>query len=77
MSAQPGQHDVVTKSARRLQSGIAVLLGAVLSFLIYSQFANSEIIDPKMESACKFPRNEGEMTVITVMNGKLVCWRWK
>lgn len=77
MSEKPNDYQFVTKSARRLQSGIAVLLGAVLSFLIYSQFANSEVVDPKMESACKFPRNEGEMTVITVMNGKLVCWRWK
>jgi len=77
MSANPNDYDIVTKSARRLQSVIAVCLGAILSILIYSQFANSETVDPKMESACKFPRNEGEMTVITVMNGKLVCWRWK
>lgn len=77
MSANPNDYDIVTKSARRMQSLIAILLGAALSALIYSQFANSEIVDARMESACKFPRNEGEMTVITVMNGKLVCWRWQ
>jgi hypothetical protein len=77
MSAKPNDYQVVTKSARRIQSVIAVSLGAILSFLIYSQFAKSEVTDPKMESACKFPRNEGEMTVITVMNGKLICWRWQ
>ena len=77
MSAQPNSHDVITKNVRRAQSLIAVLLGIVLTLLSQQLIDSGEVIDPMMESACKFPRNEGEMTVITVINQKLICWRWK
>ncbi len=77
MNAQPNSHDVVTKNVRRAQSLIAVLLGIVLTLLVQFVIGDQVVTDPKMESACKFPRNDGEMTVITVINGKLICWRWK
>ena len=77
MSAQPNSHDVITKNVRRAQSLIAVLLGIILTLLVQQLIDSREIIDSRMESACKFPRSEGEMTVITVINQKLICWRWQ
>lgn len=77
MTAKPGDLDVISRNARRLQSGIAAGLGAVLALLIVYQVASAEVLDPRMESACKMPRYEGEMTVATVINGKLICWRWQ
>ena len=77
MSAQPNSHDVITKNVRRAQSFIAVLLGIILTLLVQQLIDSREIIDSRMESACKFPRSEGEMTVITVINQKLICWRWQ
>ena len=77
MSAQPNSHDVITKNVRRAQSLIAVLLGIILTLLAQQLIDSREVIDSRMESACKFPRSEGEMTVITVINQKLICWRWQ
>ena len=76
-NAKPYDYAVISKHARRLQSLIAVCLGAVLALLIQSQITKAEVIDPRMETACKFPRGDGEMTVITVIDGKLTCWRWR
>jgi len=39
--------------------------------------AAQAVSDPRMESACSWPRVEGAMTVVTVMDGKVVCWKWR
>ena len=54
--------------------GVTVMLG------LYYHLANSEptpVIDPRLEKACKWPTLEGEMTVATVHNDRLLCWRWR
>jgi hypothetical protein len=33
--------------------------------------------DPVPYRNCAYPRNEGELTVMTVLDGKLICWRMK
>ena len=35
------------------------------------------VVDPRMESACKFPQREGEFLAVTVLNDQLKCWRYK
>ena len=67
---------------RRLFGGIALgfALGVTIALGLYYHLAEAEpkrVEDPRMEAACKFPQSEGEMTVVTVHNDRLICWRWK
>ena len=67
---------------RRLFGGIALgfALGVTVAIGLYYHMAEAEpkpVLDPRMESACKFPQSEGEMTVVTVHNDRVLCWRWK
>jgi hypothetical protein len=38
--------------------------------------APAPVIDKRMEGACPWPTLEGEMTIVTVMDSKVRCWRW-
>ena len=59
----------------------AVLLGVAMALWLPPEvnvmLKRDPIADPQMERGCKWPQHEGEMTVVTVLNGKLHCWRWK
>lgn len=67
----------------RSGAGPAVLAAVLLTIALhlwtapFFTAAKAEVVDPRMESACKWPTREGMMTVVTVMAGKLVCWRWE
>ena len=37
----------------------------------------AEAIDVRMETACKFPRHEGEFLAVTVHSGRVMCWRYQ
>ncbi len=60
---------------------IGFLLGALSGVLVAAAISDlalpEEIIDPRMERACVWPRLEGEMTVVTVHQGRILCWRWR
>ena len=70
----------LTASARRY-ARVALAIGIVIgvcSAFAASYYADSvAIFDLRMESGCHWPRHEGEMTVVTVLKGEVVCWRWK
>ena len=79
MTARPNQHDVITKSARRVQSAVAAMLGGVLVMLLnhIPEPVAATIDESPFVSACKLPSQNGEMTVFIVEDGKMKCWRWK
>lgn len=62
-----------------LQLGLGIGILAALSAVgaIYAYAEATRLVDPHMESACKWPVRSGEMTVVTVLDGKLHCWEWK
>lgn len=54
-----------------------MLLGVLLGGLVVVQAAPVQVVDERMEVACAMPKLDGEMTVVTVINGKVICWRWQ
>ena len=71
---------VLTRPPRSLWA-VWLLLGALLGAGAYAGIQHvavaEVIVDPRMESACKFPRREGEFLAVTVLNDRLMCWRYK
>ena len=59
--------------------GVAFFALAFAGFNYYLAEAGraAETIDPRLEQSCVWPRVEGEMTVVAVLNGNLICWRWR
>lgn len=58
---------------------IAFGCGAILAISVISINISLTTLtknDPVIK-ACKWPKQDGEMTVITLMNSKYVCWVWK
>jgi hypothetical protein len=60
---------------------LGLILGVSASVLAYQNLAPATaaptpIIDKRMEVACAWPTLEGEMTIVTIMDGKVRCWRW-
>lgn len=51
------------------------LAGALLATATSLHVAKPEVVDPRMEKACTWPKREGEMTVAAVYKGEIVCWR--
>jgi len=80
MNAKPGDMDVISRSARRVQSLIAAILGA-LAVLLWQHIpaapAAQPVEDTAIVAACRLPSQDGEMTVFIVEHGKMKCWRWK
>ena len=82
MSTRGGEMIVVSKTALRDHALRGVLLGLLAAVALGAWGyklpleARPDIINVPLEQACAWPRQEGEMTVVTVMNGKLICWRW-
>lgn len=67
--------DLRAVKLRRLILGVS--LGAALTLLGSHALAPAAPEpDPRMEVACQWPKQEGEMTVVTVLQGKVICWRW-
>lgn len=52
-----------------------VLFGIGLCGILYKTYHKPPENESHVKS-CKFPINEGEMTVITILNNKYICWRW-
>jgi hypothetical protein len=81
MSVQPGDLDVISRSARRTQSFIAAILGALAvllwQYIIPSAPAAQPVEDTGLVAACRLPSADGEMTVFIVEGGKMKCWRWQ
>jgi hypothetical protein len=79
-NTQPGEMDVISRSARRVQSLVAACLGAVAVLLwqhIPTAPAAQPVEDTGLVAACRLPSADGEMTVFIVEGGKMKCWRWK
>lgn len=78
--AKPGDMDVISRNARRVQSAIAAILGA-LAVLLWQYMptapAAQPVDDTGLVAACRLPSQDGEMTVFIVEHGKMKCWRWK
>lgn len=53
------------------------LAGALLATATAVHVGSPEVVDPRMEKACTWPRHEGEMTVVAVYKNEIVCWKWK
>ena len=72
---------LLTPNQLRLRALVSALLGAILGALLYAQAGTArtiqEVVDPRLEKACAWPTLEGEMTVVTVHNDRVLCWRWK
>ena len=61
---------------------VVTLLTLALSASIYLLFKShtippAEATDVRMETACKFPRHEGEFLAVTVHGGRVLCWRYQ
>ena len=80
MTARPGDLAVISKHAKRVQSLIAAILGA-LAVLLWQHIptapAAQPVDDTGLVAACRLPSADGEMTVFIVDHGKMKCWRWK
>lgn len=76
MTARPGDYVVQTRHIRACHWLLFLLLGIVLGGVYAIQAAPEPVVDNRMQAACSWPKHEGEMTVVTVLNGKLVCWRF-
>lgn len=71
---------LVSNKTRAYQSLLCLVLALVLfSLCLYYAYENrvKPVVDARMELSCAWPKNNGEMTVVTVENGKIKCWRWK
>ena len=83
MNTKPGYHIVIDHNTHRhmvVKSLLAALLFTtsidMLASSIAKAVAGSTIIDERIEQACNWPKQEGEMTVVTVYQRKLVCWNF-
>jgi len=80
MTAKPGDMDVISRNARRVQSAVAAVLGA-LAVLLWQHIptapAAHPVDDTGLVAACRLPSADGEMTVFIVEHGKMKCWRWR
>jgi hypothetical protein len=56
---------------------MGVGLGAALAVMVTHWGRAEPVVDPRIEAGCHWPRAEGEMTVVTVLKGEVVCWRWR
>ena len=60
---------------------LGLILGVSGSALAYQAFTHATaapppVIDKRMEMACPWPTLEGEMTIVTILDSKVRCWRW-
>ena len=60
---------------------LGLILGVSASVLMWqiltvATAAPTPVIEKRMEVACQWPTLEGEMTIVTIMDGKVRCWRW-
>jgi hypothetical protein len=70
---------IVTDSWERYRFGRNLAaLGFVLGFLTAAGIVMSaqepEVIDPRMEQACHWPKRHGQAMMVAVIDGKIHCW---
>jgi hypothetical protein len=53
---------------------IGLLLGMFGFALIAHALAEPEVIDPRMEKACQWPKRHGQAMMVAVIDGKILCW---
>lgn len=67
--------DLRARLRRRLMVGF--LTGVAVMLALSANPLQVEVIDPRMEAACKFPTHEGEFLWAIVLNNRLVCGVYK
>lgn len=83
-SARPGQAlalDRAVLATIKRRAAIAAILWAIALSLwshhIVTWSTPRESIDTRMEAGCRWPALEGEMTVVAVRHGEVICWRFR
>jgi hypothetical protein len=51
-----------------------LVTGACLTGAITYASAEPEVIDPRMEKACQWPKRHGQAMMVVVLDGKIHCW---
>jgi hypothetical protein len=73
--------DLELKTRLRRRAWLWVVIGFILGCAAYDLVLHAlvarEITDPAFEKACRYPKLEGEMTVVTILNDQLKCWVWR
>lgn len=69
------REDMMLRGVRRFLVGL--LFGIAAGVFAAHAAEDHEVVDPRLEKGCKWPKLEGEMTVTTVYKGELICWRWR
>ncbi len=54
-----------------------MLLGTMIAAGAFYAARATVVTDSRLEVACTWPVKEGEMTVVTVLHNKLLCWKWR
>jgi hypothetical protein len=54
---------------------LGVVFGVLAAVAVSFYAAPVEVVDLKLEKACRYPTREGEVTVIAVHNDRMLCWR--
>jgi hypothetical protein len=70
---------IVTDSWERYRFGrnlaaLGFVLGFCAAMTIASAAREPEVIDPRMERACQWPKRHGQAMMVAVIDGKILCW---
>lgn len=71
---------MVTNHQYHTHGGRCVAVGALIGALLMAASAWAcwpPVGEGYASRLCSWPVMEGEMTVVTVLDGKVVCWRWR
>jgi hypothetical protein len=69
---------VTTEQERRSDRRFCLALGLIAGFSMCASIvvasAEPEVIDPRMERACQWPKRHGQAMMVAVIDGKILCW---
>jgi hypothetical protein len=72
------KHVVLTvedlRNSRRFYAAFGLILGFLLCASVVVASAEPEVIDPRMEQACHWPKRHGQAMMVAVIDGKIHCW---
>ena len=59
-------------------AALGAVLGALIGGLVVSKTtaATEPVVDPRLETGCRWPTAEAESTFVIVIDGKLRCFRY-